>query len=96
MTKYQVDSDAVLSATTHATHTIERIHQDVTTLTTTLHTLAGVWTGQAATAFADVYQTWRQTQTQVESHLHELTRALGQAGQHYYDMEMANAALFRR
>lgn len=95
MTRYQVDSDAVLSATSHATHTIERIHQDVSTLTATLHTLNGEWTGMAATAFAEVYSSWRATQTQVEAQLHELARALGQAGQHYHDMEIANTALFR-
>lgn len=96
MTRYQVDTDAVLAATHTAQHTIDRLHQDVATLTTTLHTLSGVWTGVAAAAFTDVYQTWRTTHTHVETQLADITAALGQAGQHYQDMEVTNAALFRR
>jgi WXG100 family type VII secretion target len=96
MTRYQVDTDAVLAATQTARHTIERLHQDVATLTGTLQTLSGVWTGAAAGAFTDLYATWRATHAQVETHLADITAALTQAGQHYQDMEMANAALFRR
>lgn len=96
MTSYRVDSEAVLSATTQATQTIDRIHQDVSSLTATLQSLSGVWAGQAATAFQEVYSSWQHTQATVETHLHELARALGQAGTHYQDMEIANTALFRR
>jgi early secretory antigenic target protein ESAT-6 len=96
MTRYQVDTDAVQAATHTARHTIDRLHQDVATLTTTLHTLSGVWTGMAASAFTDVYQAWRTTHAHVEAQLAEITTALTQAGQHYQDMEVTNAALFRR
>jgi WXG100 family type VII secretion target len=96
MTTYRVDSTAVLPATTQATQTIDRIHQDVSTLTAALQSLSGVWTGSAATAFQEVYSSWRTTQATVEAHLQELATALGQAGTHYQDMEIANTALFRR
>lgn len=96
MTRYQVDADAVLSATHTARSTIDRLHQDVTSLTHTLHTLSGVWTGAAAAAFTDVYGAWRVTHGQVETQLTEITAALSQAGQHYLDMEATNVALFRR
>ena len=96
MTRYQVDTDAVLAATHTARHTMERLHHDVATLTATLQTLSGVWTGVASAAFTDVYQAWRTTHAHVETQLADITTALTQAGSHYQDMEAANAALFRR
>jgi len=96
MTRYQVDTDQVLTATQTARSTIDRLHQDVASLSHTLTTLQSCWSGQASQAFTEVYASWRTTQSHVESQLTAITHALGQAGQHYLDMEMANAALFRR
>lgn len=96
MTKYQVDVDAVSHATHQARATIDRLHHDVATLTHTLRTLSGVWTGAASAAFSDLYTGWHATQSQLETQLADITSALAQAGQHYQDMETANVALFRR
>lgn len=96
MTRYSVDSEAVLSAAQHARATIERIHSDVMTLNTQLNALSGSWSGPAATAFISVHESWRSTQSAVEANLHALSHALSQAGMHYRDMEMANQRLFQR
>jgi len=96
MTRYHVDVDAVAHASTQARATIDRLHQDVASLTLTLQTLGSVWTGAASTAFADLYSSWHITQNQLETQLADITSALSQAGQHYQDMESTNVALFRR
>jgi 6 kDa early secretory antigenic target len=96
MTRYQVDVEAVGHASSQARATIDRLHQDVATLTHTLQTLSSVWTGAASAAFTDVYSAWHITQNQLETQLADITSALTQAGQHYQDMEQANVALFRR
>jgi len=96
MTRYQVDVDAVSQASAQARATIDRLHQDVASLTHTLHTLSSIWTGAASAAFTDLYSAWHTTQHQLETQLADITTALAQAGQHYQDMEAANVALFRR
>jgi early secretory antigenic target protein ESAT-6 len=96
MTRYQVDVDAVSQASAQARATIDRLHQDVASLTQTLQTLSTTWTGAASAAFTDLYSSWHVTQNQLETQLADITSALAQAGQHYQDMESANVALFRR
>jgi early secretory antigenic target protein ESAT-6 len=96
MTTYHVDVDAVTHASNQARATIDRLHHDVASLTHTLQTLSGVWTGAASAAFTDLYSAWHTTQKQLETQLADITSALAQAGQHYLDMETANVALFRR
>ena len=96
MTRYQVDVDAVNQASAQARATIDRLHQDVASLTHTLQTLSSVWTGAASAAFTDLYSAWHLTQNQLEAQLADITSALSQAGAHYHDMETANVALFRR
>ncbi|MBT5576480.1 MAG: WXG100 family type VII secretion target [Microbacteriaceae bacterium] len=96
MTRYTVDSDAVLSAASHARATIARLQSEVQTLNSQLHALGGSWSGPAATAFLGVHESWRATQSAVEANLQALTQALAAAGTHYRDMEIANARLFQR
>jgi WXG100 family type VII secretion target len=96
MTRYSVDSEAVLGAANHARATISRLHSEVQTLNAQLHALGGSWSGPAATAFLGVHESWRATQSAVESNLQALSQALSSAGTHYRDMEMANQRLFQR
>jgi len=96
MTRYQVDSDAVLSATGAVRASIARIQAEVAGLHGQLTNLQGSWTGQAATAFAGVVTDWKATQQRVEESLAAINHALAQAGQQYADIEAANARLFVR
>ena len=94
MTRYQVDSEAVLGATTAARSTIGRIQAEVSGLHGQLDNLQGSWTGQAASAFQAVVTDWKATQQRVEESLAAISHALGQAGQQYADIEASNARLF--
>ena len=96
MTRYQVDSEAVLGATGAIRSTITRIQTEVSGLDGQLTTLQASWTGQASTAFAGVVAEWRATQHHVEESLATINHALTQAGQQYADTEAANARLFAR
>lgn len=96
MTRYQVDSEAVLSATGAVRNSISRIQSEVASLHGQLANLQGSWTGQAATAFGAVVEEWKATQQRVEENLAAINQALTQAGQHYADIEQANARLFAR
>ena len=96
MTRYQVDSEAVLSATGAVRNSISRIQAEVAGLHGQLTHLQGSWTGQAATAFGGVIADWKTTQQRVEESLAAINQALTQAGQQYADIEAANARLFAR
>ncbi|MET1043622.1 MAG: WXG100 family type VII secretion target [Microbacteriaceae bacterium] len=94
MTRYQVDSEAVLSATDAVRTSIGRIQAEVAGLHGQLTNLQGSWTGQAATAFQGVVNEWRATEQRVEENLTALNLALGAAGQTYADIELQNARRF--
>jgi len=96
MTRYQVDSEAVLSATGAVRSSIGRIQSEVSGLHGQLTQLQSTWTGQAATAFSGVVADWKMTQQRVEENLAAINQALTQAGQQYADIEAANARLFAR
>jgi early secretory antigenic target protein ESAT-6 len=94
MTRFQVDSDAVIGATGAVQATIGRIQSEVGGLYGQLSALEGSWTGQAASAFQMVVADWRATQQRVEENLAAINSALAAAGQQYAEIESANARLF--
>lgn len=96
MTRYQVDSEAVISTTGAVRGSISRIQAEVDGLHNQLTNLQGSWTGQAAAAFQLVVNDWKATQVRVEENLAAITSALGQAGEHYAEIEASNARLFAR
>lgn len=96
MTRYQVDSDAVLNATGAVQNSISRIQAEVAGLYGQLTNLQGSWTGHAATAFSTVVTDWKATQQRVEENVAAINHALTQAGQQYAEIEAANARLFAR
>jgi len=96
MTRYQVDSEAVISATGAVRNSISRIQSEVSGLHGQLTNLQSSWTGQAATAFQAVVTDWKGTQVRVEESLAAINQALSQAGQQYAEIEANNARLFSR
>ncbi|MCU1577552.1 MAG: family type secretion target [Leifsonia sp.] len=96
MTTFQVDSEAVLSATSAVRASIDRIQAEVGGLHGQLTSLQGSWSGQAASAFQGVITDWRATQQRVEESLAAINQALTQAAQQYAEIEAANARLFSR
>ncbi|WP_150307991.1 WXG100 family type VII secretion target [Planctomonas psychrotolerans] len=94
MTRYQVDSDAVIGATGAVQASIGRIQSEVGGLYGQLSALEGSWTGQAASAFQLVVAEWRATQQRVEENLAMINSALASAGQQYAEIETANARMF--
>ena len=96
MTRYQVDSEAVFTATGAVRGTISRIQGEVEAMHGQLTALQGSWTGDAAIAFQGIIADWKATQQRVEESLGTINLALTQAGQGYADVEAANARLFVR
>lgn len=96
MTRYQVDSEAVLGAENALRASAGRLQAEVNGMVAQLVTLQDSWSGQAASAFQGVLADWRATQYRVEESLAGLTHALGRAGQQYAEAEQANASLFLR
>jgi WXG100 family type VII secretion target len=96
MTRYQVDSEAVINATGSVRNSISRIQSEVAGLHGQLTNLQSSWTGQAATAFGTVVTDWKATQQRVEENLAAINQALTHAGQQYAEIESANARLFSR
>jgi early secretory antigenic target protein ESAT-6 len=96
MTRYQVDSEAVLGATGSVRASISRIQAEVSGLHGQLVNLQGSWSGQAATAFQSVVVEWKATQQRVEENLATLNQALTVAAQQYAEIEASNSRLFGR
>jgi WXG100 family type VII secretion target len=96
MTTFQVDSEAVLSATSAVRASIDRIQAEVGGLHGQLTSLQSSWSGQAASAFQGLITDWRATQQRVEESLAAINQALTQAAQQYAEIEAANARLFSR
>ena len=96
MTRYQVDSEAVFTASGAVRGTIARIQSEVQAMHGQLSSLQGSWSGDAALAFQTVVADWNAPQLRVEESLNSINLALGQAGQQYADIESANARLFIR
>jgi early secretory antigenic target protein ESAT-6 len=95
MTTYQVDSDAVLGATSSIHASMDRLSTESSALLGQLVSLQGSWTGSASAAFQSVVAEWRATQQRVEESLGTIGRALGTAAQQYAEAETSNAGLFR-
>lgn len=96
MTRYQVDSEAVLGATAAVRTSVDRIQAEVSGLYGQLTSLQASWSGQAATAFQAVVTDWRATQQRVEESLAAINHALTLAGQQYAEIEAQNVRLFAR
>lgn len=96
MTRYQVDSEAVLSATGAVRSTIGRLQSEVSGLQSQLTHLQSTWTGPAATAFGSTVAEWKATQVRVEENLAAINQALGVAAQQYAEIELSNTRLFGR
>lgn len=94
MTRYQVDSEAVLTTTAAARGAVDRIQSEVTGLHSQLTSLQDSWSGPAAIAFQGVVTEWHGLEQQMNEGLENLGRALTVAGQQYADTEAANARLF--
>jgi len=96
MTRFQVDSEAVLTATGAIRSSIDRVQSETSALHGQLAALQNSWSGQAAVAFQSLFQHWRTAELQMQESLAEISQALNFAGQQYADTEAANARLFSR
>ena len=96
MTRYTVDADAVLTATSAVQGSIARIQSEVAGLRGRLVDLQSSWGGQASTAFQSVLADWNATQQRVEESLAAINGALGHAGRGYAEVEERNARMFVR
>lgn len=95
MTRYTVDSEAVIGAAGAISATVARLQTEAGSLHAQLEALQGSWSGQAAVAFQGVVSQWRTAQAGLEQALAGIDRALRTASQQYAEIELANARLFQ-
>ena len=93
MTNFHVDSVALDGATTHITATIDRITNDVSTMSGQLRALDGTWSGPAAVAFASLMNEWSLASGRVTESLTAIGTALRQIHTHYIETEAANVRI---
>lgn len=96
MTRYQVDSEAVIAATAATRGSIGRFQSEAAGLHANLSSLQGSWNGAAATAFHSLLGEWTGAYQRVEQALSAITEALGHAGHGYADVELQAARMFQR
>lgn len=96
MTRYQVDSDAVLSATAATRGSIARLQSEAAALQANLTGLQSTWTGAAATAFHGLLSEWTSAYQRVEQALAAMNEALTHAGQGYAEVEQQASRMFMR
>ena len=96
MTRFQVDSEAVLSATAATRGSIARLQAEAAGLQSNLSGLQGAWSGSAATAFQSLLSEWTAAYQRVEQTLTAMNEALTHAGQGYAEVEQQAARMFMR
>lgn len=96
MTRYQVDSEAVIAATAATRGSIGRLQAEAAGLQVNLSGLNSTWNGAAATAFQSLLAEWAAAYQRVEQTLTAMNEALAQAGQGYADIEAQAARMFLR
>lgn len=96
MTRYQVDSEAVLSSATSTQSAIGRLQAEAAGLQSNLQSLQSVWQGPAATAFQGLVSEWMSAYQRVELAITSMNEALGHAGRGYADVEQQAASMFSR
>lgn len=72
------------------------LEEQVAELSSMMAALAETWTGTAASAFQDLYATWKGQATQIQVALADVSRALNNAGTNYANAESANTRTFSR
>jgi len=96
MTRFQVDSEAVVAATASTRGSIGRFQAEAAVLQAQLTSLQGTWSGSAATAFQILLGEWTAAYQRVEQALTAMNEALAHAGQGYADVEQQAARMFVR
>lgn len=96
MTRFQVDSEAVMTATTATRGSIARFQSEAAGLQSNLAGLQSVWSGTAAAAFQSLLGEWSAAYQRVEQTLSALNEALAHAGQGYAEVEQQAARMFMR
>ncbi len=96
MTRYQVDSEAVLASVSSTQGSIGRLQAEASGLQANLHGLQSVWQGPAATAFQSLVAEWTTAYQRVELAITSMNEALGHAGRGYADVEQQTASMFLR
>lgn len=96
MSRFEVDSAQVASASTAVRGSVGTINAEVDRMMKHLLELQGSWRGQAAGQFQVVIEDWRATQDRVRQSLEHVSTALGHAATTYADAEQANARMFTR
>ena len=96
MSRYQVDSEAVIAATAATRGSIGRLQAEAAGLHGNLAGLQGTWSGTAATAFQGLLGEWTAAYQRVEQTLTAMNEALAHAGQGYADVEQQAARMFLR
>lgn len=96
MTRYQVDSEAVIAATAATRGSIGRLQAEAAGLQSNLTGLQNTWSGSAATAFQGLLGEWVAAYQRVEQTLAAINEALAHAGQGYAEVEQQAARMFMR
>ena len=96
MSRYEVDSAQVASASAAVSTSAAQLSAEVDRMMRHLLDLQSSWKGQAASSFQHVVADWRATQERVRASLEEIQRALATAGQQYAQAEEAAARMFAR
>jgi early secretory antigenic target protein ESAT-6 len=96
MTRFQVDSEAVLVSAGAVRATISRLEAEVSALHGQLLGLQSSWTGPAASVFQSTFGEWKVTEQRVADDLSRIDQALSLAGQQYAEAETSYVRLFHR
>ena len=96
MSRFEVDSAQVGTASTAVRGSVGTISAEVDRMMRNLLDLQGSWKGQAASQFQVVVEDWRGTQERVKASLEQISTALAAAATTYADAEQANARMFTR
>lgn len=96
MSRFEVDSAQVASASSAVQSSVLGLTSEVDRMNRNLLDLQSSWRGQAATQFQAVAEEWRRTQDQVKASLEQISQALAAAATTYADAEAQAMRMFAR
>lgn len=94
MTRYQVDSEVVVSTAAALRAGLGRLQGEAAGINGLIVNLQGAWTGSASDALQALAAEWRRVQAQIEEQANSINTAIAVAGQGYSEVEAQNARMF--
>jgi WXG100 family type VII secretion target len=89
----RVDTDAAFSTAHAVSNDAVELHEELSRITQEWENMSHGWSGTAASAFASIWEEWREGAAKVVEELAESSRLLAEAAVRYDEQDLASAEM---